>query len=324
MKNLRKTSFILALIIVLTMIFASCGRSDAAGEGPGGAAKPEYDGFTGNNSGDVSTDDASNVLDADRKIIKTVNERIETDAYDSFISSLSDAISSVGGYIASKAEHGNSYHNSQSLRSSDYTIRIPAEKLDEFTEKIDSLAVVTSYNESMVDVTEAYVDVESRIAIYESERIALLGMLEEATNVDTLLVIRSRLLSVEADLASLKAQKQSYDSRIAYSTIYLYVNEVRRAVAENPGFFEEVGSNFSDSLYEIGQVIRSFGVWLFGDIIYIILVCAVIAGTVVLLRFLYLKRKKQKTSRNNPTQENLKSDSPDSDNPKENSEKSNI
>ena len=295
MKKFKKMPLILALVLMLAMLLASCSKGNSNAFDSEIAQKPEDNGFTG----DITDSATSDLLDADRKIIKTVNESVQTDSYDSFIKSISEAVASVGGYISSKEEHGDSYYNSQTLRSSYYTIRIPAEKLDEFTKNVDSLAVVTSYNESMLDVTEAYVDVESRIAVYESERIALLEMLEKSEDVNTLLEIRTRLLTVEADLASLKAQKQSYDSRIAYSTVYLRVNEVRRVVSDNPGFFEEIGANFSDSVYEIGEGIRDFAVWLIGDILYILLVCAVGVGIFFLARFIYRKRRDRKTEKKN-------------------------
>ena len=294
MKKIRKITAVFSFVIILMMLLASCSKGNAFDAEM--VPKPEYDGFVGDTSGSNSNgaDKITNLLGADRKIIKTVHESVQTDAYDSFVSSLAEAVASVGGYVSTKEEQGDSYYNSQTLRYSYYTIRIPAERLDEFTKSIDGLAVVTSYNESMLDVTEAYVDVESRIAVYESERIALLEMLEKSENVDTLLEIRTKLLAVESDLASLKAQKASYDSRVAHSTVYLRLYEVRRAVSENPGFFEEIGAKFSDSLYGIGEGVRDLAVWFIGNILYILLLSAVGVGIFFLVRFIYKKRRERR------------------------------
>ena len=304
MKKIRKISVATAVLLLLLTLLASCSKAGDSYDNEV-APMPEKDGFVGDTSAGADNNATSDLIDLERKIIKNVNESVQTDEYDAFVASVAESVASVGGYISSKEEYGESYYHSQTLRSAYYTIRIPAERLDEFTKTVDGLAVVTSYNESMRDVTEAYVDVESRITVYESERVALLEMLEKSTDVNTLLEIRTRLLAVEADLASLKAQKQSYDSRIAYSTVYLRVSEVRRAVSENPGFFEEIGNNFIDSVDEIGEGIRDFAVWLVGDILYIVLVLSAGTGIFFLARFLYRKhraksRKKQRESAANP------------------------
>ncbi len=290
------------IFAVMTMLIASsllaCAHADNAGRGDGG--------YTGGDGYDASADSSFDIYVTDRKIIKTVTESVQTDKYDDFMASLSEAVSSAGGYIASKQEHGESYYNSESLRYTYAVIRIPAEALDAFTAKVDTLAVVTSYNESIQDVTTDYVDVESRIAVLSAEESALLDMLEKATTVETALDIRKRLLEVQSDLASLRAQKESYDDRIAYSTVSLRISEVRRAAETNPGFFDEVGGNFSDSLYNIGQGFRSFGVWLLGDFLYILFALVGIAVAAFVVKCVYTKIRKQKIEKDGENDKNEK------------------
>lgn len=293
MKKTLKMLSLLALILVISLSAISCSsggdalldgkdRVDYSEDGSSSGSSGALGGVT-NGSGSSDT-----VLD-DRKIIKTVHESVQTDSYDSFITALGEAVSSAGGYISSREERGENYYNKNNLRHLYTVIRIPADKLDSFTEAVDAAAVVTSFTESVNDVTTAYIDVESRIAVLEAEEVALLSMLGAATTVDTALEIRTRLLTVQSDLASLRNQKESYDDRIAYSTVYLTVNEVRVAVTENPGFLEEVRAEFSDNLYDLEQSFRAFGVWLLGDSVSIIITLGVLTGGFFLARFL-LKR----------------------------------
>ena len=302
MKKTLKTLIIALTLLLVMLSVVSCSSVSGgfADSGMGGADKNENS-MVG--SGGVSG--STEVLDPNRKIIKTVRESVETEKYDDFIKNIRESVAGLGGYISSANQSGDSYYGEENYRNSYFTIRIPAEKLDEFTSKIASAAVVTSYSEGMNDVTGAYVDIESRIAVLRAEETALLQMLTEASNVSTTLEIRKRLLEVQSDLASFEAQKNTYDSLIAYSTVYLNVYEVRRAEAVNPGFFEEVGGVFNDSLYEIGVGLRDFAVWFLGNIIYIVIFAGAVTGGVLLYINIRKKTRSKKGTekKNNDSEE---------------------
>ena len=293
-QTMKKIISILIVIFVLMFTLVSC---SSGAEGNGGGSYAGSDGMENDYKGESGSTDST--AEANRKIIKTVNQSVQTDAYDEFMDSLNEAISAVGGYISSSNYKGDNYYSADTLRYASLTVRIPAEKLDTFTADVDSLAIVTSFSENVTDVTLSYIDVESRISVLESEETALTAMLSSATTVDQMLSIRERLLDVQSDLASLRAQKNSYDDKISYSTVYLTVNEVRRAVAKDPGFFEEVGANFSENLYNIGQFFRDLAVWLLGDSLVILIWAAVIVGLVFLYKL--WRKKHPKTPKANRT-----------------------
>ncbi|MBE6532845.1 MAG: DUF4349 domain-containing protein [Ruminococcaceae bacterium] len=285
--NFRKISAIFAVLAVILSLFlmTSCSKS-AVGDAFGGAENG-YGGYAPENNGKDNT-----VIEGEnRKIIKNVNESVQTDKFDDFLDSLYDAISEADGFISSSNYSGNSYYDSSTLRTANITIRIPAGNLSSFTEKVENMAVVTSYNEYIDDVTNRYIDITSRIAVLEAEESALLEILKSATTTSEMLDIRTRLVSVQSDLASFRAQRDSIDDKVEYSTVSLHVREVRRAVAQNVGFFDEVGGNFLDSVYDIGEGLRAFAVWFLGDILYILLFGGIITGIFFLARFLFRKYK---------------------------------
>ncbi len=302
MKNIIKRT--LVMLLALTMILSlallnSCSKADGNMMGAAGDVGNGYGGYSPEYDGKEST-----VVEGEnRKIIKNVNESVQTDEFDAFLDSLYAAISEAGGYISSSSYNGNSYYDESSLRTANITIRIPADNLSAFTEKVDSLAVVTSYNEYIDDVTGQYIDVTSRIAVLEAEETALIEILKTATTTSDMLDIRTRLLDVQSDLASLRAQRDLIDDKVEYSTVTLRVREVRRAVAQNVGFFEEVGGNFIDSVYDIGEGFRAFAVWLLGDILYILLIGGIIIGIFFLARFIVRKYGKKIPLRNKKKKE---------------------
>ncbi len=290
MKRTKKVIFTLILLVSVCLAFSACSvNADMVpprDNGYGGDSYEKEDGMLGGVTGGGDL-----VLDADRKIIKTVNESVQTESYDIFLDSLREKVSTLGGYVTSANYRGDSYYGQNNLRQATLTLRIPVEKLAELTDAVSGLGVVTYYNESADDVTAAYVDVESRIAVLSAEETALLEILAKAETVSDALEIRTRLNTVQSDLASLRAQKNSYDTLTAYSTVYLTVYEVRRAESTDPTFFEEVGYNFSDSLDSIGEGLRAFAVWLLGDIIYILLVAGLLTGGFFVVRFVIRRRR---------------------------------
>ncbi len=285
--NFRKISAIFAVLAVILSLILMTSCSKSAGGDAFGGAENGYGGYAPENNGKDNT-----VIEGEnRKIIKNVNESVQTDKFDDFLDSLYDAISEADGFISSSNYSGNSYYDSSTLRTANITIRIPAGNLSSFTEKVENMAVVTSYNEYIDDVTNRYIDITSRIAVLEAEESALLEILKSATTTSEMLDIRTRLVSVQSDLASFRAQRDSIDDKVEYSTVSLHVREVRRAVAQNVGFFDEVGGNFLDSVYDIGEGLRAFAVWFLGDILYILLFGGIITGIFFLARFLFRKYK---------------------------------
>ena len=273
------------ILVVLT--FASCGEGYKAEDSMNsfdGAESEKYPG--GAYDSDLKGEDtATEKVEENRKIIKTVDETVQTDAYDDFIVSLKETVNQCSGYIENASYSGNSYYDKYSSRNAYFVIRIPADKLDTFTAGVDSMAVVTSYNEGIRDVTMTYIDIDSRITVLEAEEKALLDILSKADTVNSMLSVRSQLNNVQSDLASLRAQKKALDDKISYSTVNLRVNEVRVVtVTDNPTFFEEVKAEFTENLYDIGQGFRDFGVWFLGNILYLLMFAAFCVAAFFVIR----------------------------------------
>lgn len=281
---------ILAVLVMFTL--ASCSKNSFDNAVGGGES-------AGSNSYPGAVEDKGDSLieNENRKIIKYVNESVQTDGYDEFMESLHEAITACGGYISSANYSGESYYSNANLRYANLVVRIPSQRLSEFTDSVDSLAVVTYYNEYIQDVTTAYVDAESKIAVLEAEEEALLEILKKSATTSDALAVRTRLVEVQGDLASLRAQIKSYDNLVEYSTVTLRINEVRRVVVTNPSFKDEVSAEFADSIYTLGEGIRAFFVWFFGNIISIILLGAILTGAVFFVRFATRKIRARKSGR---------------------------
>ena len=229
---------------------------------------------------------------SERKIIKNKDMSVETIDFDSFTTELSQKVSEYGGYVQDSTMSLNSYYES-SLRSANYTLRIPADRFEEFTSLIGDMATVTYSYEYVDDVTSSYVDIEARLASLRAEQESFLKLMEQAQTVDEILQIQSYLTDVNYQIESFTAQLKSYDSLIAYSTLRLSVQEVKRiseSVAQL-GVFERIGQNLSENLSDIGNGFKNFFVGIVSSLPYLIIYGVVIAIIVVIIRAIIRKNK---------------------------------
>ncbi|MCQ2386688.1 MAG: DUF4349 domain-containing protein [Clostridia bacterium] len=298
------------LILMCLASFASC-HSGASYEKGDAAGIPDVNEegssiFYSKMSSDASSDTPNDLRV--RKIIKTVSGTLQTVRYDETVANVKQSVFSLGGYFdeASYRDAGDT-----SCRSASLTIRIPAEKLDDFTGGLSAFGTLLRYSEKSDDVTLQYVDIESRIAVLEAEENALTEMLAKAETIDNMLTIRRQLNDVQQDLASLKGQKRTFDDLIGYSVVTLRIEEVERVTVktEEKGFFGQIGDLFADSAYSIGRGFFAFFVWLFGNILYFILFGAVLFGVIWLIRRIRAgKEKKRNASKRISTEETGKSE----------------
>lgn len=296
-----KNQKILALILALMFIFAGC--SSAAMD----SATESYDkGYWADNEmyyGSVeepmespvveevfdsvsanSTSVSEQSYSTNRKLIRTFELNVETLDFDEFISAVKTEISSLGGYIESSRIGGNSY-NSNINRSADFVCRVPSDKLDAFINTVGGLGNVTYSYENTRDVTLSYVDTEARIKSLQTEYDQLLELLAEAENLDTIILLQQRLTEVRYQLESYQSQLRTYDNLVDYSTVNLYIYEVKRVSSPEPEtVWQRISNDFSDNIYDIYIGAENFFVWFVTNIPYFIVWGAIIAVIIIILK----------------------------------------
>ena len=294
MKTLSARLLALALTLLLLFTLASCGSGatslpgDDNGLHSGGAPSDEY--YEDKDNSSPGSSDIS--LPENRVIIKTVHETIETLEYDKTLASLEEAVLAANGYFSSSHYRDGSY-NRAILRTANLVIRIPADKLSAFCKAVEGVGHVTHFQETIDDITLSYVAIESRIEVLESEETALMTMLAKAESISDMLAIRKQLEGVQGELASLRAQKRVYDDQVAYSTVNMTVHEVKRVSedTERMTFGQEIGHTFSESLYALGAFFRGLSVFFIGNSPVLLLLAALVACGVILVRRILRKRK---------------------------------
>ena len=256
-------------------------------------------------SGAVTSENGiEEVQETDRKLIRNVNLSLQTKEFDTVLDNMSQKVKDLGGYIQDSSVWGSSSDYSSS-RSASYTLRIPSDKLDEFIDVVETLGNVTYKNESVDDVTLRYVDVESHKKALETEQERLLALLEKAENVEDIITIENRLSDVRYELENYESQIRLLDNQIDYSTVYVDVSEVSRVTdTGKQGFFEEVASRFSDSVYVVLMGLRGFAIGILGSLPILVVWGVILAVVVLLLRKFVFKKSKKNKKNTDQTNEN--------------------
>ena len=297
--KMRKFLAVGTLLILLVSIFAGC-----SARAPGAAydksenyyAEMETVPATTGAALESTNTTTTSAAPINQKLIRTVRLEAETEAMDDLLASVVQRVEELGGYIEDRNIYNGSSYHSGSSRYANLTIRIPADRLDEFVVQVSQVSNITSNRETTEDVTLAYVDTQSRIVALETEQARLLELLAKAENMEDLLLIEARLTDVREELERVNSQLRLYDNLVNYGTIRLDITEVRKytVVEEEPEtVWERIGSGFMKSLKGLGNGITEVFVFLVVALPYLAVIALVGVGVVLLVKSRRSKKRKK-------------------------------
>lgn len=310
---MKKMTAILVTLCMLAALLAGCGGAskstqafDAAAAAPAEAANGAYYDMESAKSedGGLTGDTDSTVLPEGRKWIITVNMSAETEDLDALMEALNGKISGLGGYVEDQDSYNGSMYSSRRYRSASLTVRIPAERVDEFTEEMSGIANVVSTSLSREDITLSYVATESRVKALQTEEARLLELMEQAETMADLLEIESRLTDVRYELENRASQLRLYDNQVDYATIYLSIDEVQEYTpVEEPTVWERISGGFVSSVKGVGNGLLDLLVWVLAKSPYLVILGGVTVGVVVLIKKRKARKAAKKAAKQNPTEE---------------------
>lgn len=261
-------------------------------------AVAEYDtGFiTGSNGMEPGQGVDESAVATDRKLIRTVDMSVETKEFDTLLASVEQQVKTLGGYIESMNQYnGHSYNNyRRDARNADMVIRVPQSKLEEFLNTLSGISNVVNRSETVKDITLTYVDLDSHKKALLAEQDRLLQLMEQAETIEDLITIESRLSDLRYQIQSMESQLRTYDNKVDYSTINLYIDEVEMLTpVREETTWERISTGFIDNLKAIKDGFVEFVIWFTVSIPYL-LIWAVIIVAVVLGVKRFIKRDKKK------------------------------
>lgn len=168
---------------------------------------------------------------SERLIIKNASLSLEVANVSEAEASIRQTAARLGGFVVSTTTYGFG----DSMQST-IVFRVPAERFEEALSGVEGLAKkVLSRNISGEDVTEEYVDLESRLRNLEATRDRLFDLLQRTDKVEDALRVNQALSDVQGQIEQIKGRMQYLQRSAAMSTITAEL----RPVPPPPAIIEE-------------------------------------------------------------------------------------
>lgn len=241
-------------------------------------------------AGDTAANGSVELEAADtRKLIRTVDISLKTEAFDADVEGIQQLLSQYGGYIESMHQNGEagSYYG----RSASLTMRVPSEHLDAFLTGLDGFGRVTSRSETTEDMTEQYTDNEARIQTLRTKLERLNTLLSQAEDVSDMLEIESEIADTQYQLDRYESRQLNIDRKVDMSYVYVNVQEtvVREDVDdEELTLGQRLSAAFKASIEGLGRFGRNL-------LVFLVMAAPVIVPVVLIVLVIKLVRKNRKS-----------------------------
>jgi hypothetical protein len=172
------------------------------------ADKAEGNGYTNN---------ANQVRDTTKKIIKNGSIEFETANVNATRKRILHSLKKYGGYV----DEDNQSTNSDANRK-EYNLKlsIPAKYFDFLVDSVSASAdKIDSKNISVTDVTTRYIDIKTRLDNKKILENRYLELLKRGTKISDLLEIENKLTEIRSDIESTQGQLNYLNKQVAYSSL---------------------------------------------------------------------------------------------------------
>jgi hypothetical protein len=164
-----------------------------------------------------------------------VNENELAGKYDLLKSKLSDQGAKMGDIRFSESTDRKQYT---------ITVRLAPTKFEAMMAAIQDIGQVKDMSVNLEDVTQQYIDLDTRIKNDQIELSRLYDLYNQSSKVSDLLDVEREITRVETELEMYKNQKQYLDSRIDLSTIYITIYEEKPASTQLSLSIDNLGAMF--------------------------------------------------------------------------------
>ena len=233
---------------------------------------------------------------AELKIIKRGNIDIRVKNFENAVDEVKADVEGKGGYV----ENFNSYvysdrwvnGNKVSLREGQLVLRVPSDTYEATFEYLKTIGEVTNENESRENVTDSYIEVESRMKAKLTEEERLIELLAKAETVNDIIVIEERLGNVRGEIDAYQSRLDNWDKQVSYSTISVYIMEDPDETIENvsPDLGTRIKNSFKRGINNFISGIENIIVSFAGNIVNLAAFVIVVAVVVVVVRKIIRKK----------------------------------
>jgi hypothetical protein len=197
-----------------------------------------------------------------RDVVKTASMTITVSNASEAADKAAVLAEDADGRVDSRTEDAGS---GSGRASTSVVLRVPVGKLDGVVRDLKALGTVKTAETTSEDVTAQRVDLDARIKALQTSVDRLLAIMRDAKDPDALIKAENALSERQADLDSLRAQRDQLGDRIDYSTIN--VNFIAEQIGgpapqEYKGFTGQIERGWDALVSVVGNLVLLFGLLL--------------------------------------------------------------
>jgi hypothetical protein len=181
-----------------------------AGKAAGGGSQP---GTSGNAPSDTN-----------RLVIENAELSIVVADVNARVNAIQAMAKAMGGFLVSENVYQTAVNDGEPVLQANIVVRVPHEKLDEALLQVKKDTVdVQNETRTGTDVTDQYVDLQSRLTAKQAAEAQLLKIMQDATKTQDVLDVYAQLQQVQSDIEVLKGQIKYLDQSASLSAINVTV-----------------------------------------------------------------------------------------------------
>ena len=220
----------------------------------------------------------------DPKIQVNGSLSMEVISLDSTIPKVKNIVSANGGRITSS----NSGYSNQPYVN--INILIPSSVFDGVLGDIKQLSsIVTNENIYTNDVTEEYIDIESKLNVMLETEKRFIALLSNAKNVEEIVQVEKEVMRIRGEIDSLKGRMKYLTTTTENSELNLYIVEEMPISGGDDWSFND---SLDDSLRNFVSFIKSTTDFLIGIIVFAPII--IILGLIALFSYRFIKKRQLK------------------------------
>lgn len=257
-KTNYKFFFISSILIMATILFSGCLASQNNFTDTAIRTTAESDTMARQQNLSTPSKD-SQVEISEQKLITRSNLQIETESLTNSQEKMDEFIETYSAYISNSQQQ-----TINNRRFYSYTIKVPADNFSELMLDLESLGEVEEKQISSQDVTENYIDLQTRKKNLTAQEDKYRQLLDQTETVDEVLKVEKELNRVRTEIERIENQLNYYDSRVELSTIQLRLFEPEPFISQYrlPDTLRQAVRGFVNSIHRIIIVTGHLLPWL--------------------------------------------------------------